>query len=173
MLASHVDNVHVACTQSDCCMLSDLLHCGPQHASVAGKTTLINHILSQDHGRRVAVIENEFGEVGIDNDLIVSKENLDGDDLMILENGCLCCTVRDDLVEALNSLVKRGGFDQVLVETTGELHLVCQPHLCCALCIVARADAVSVSAALVALSVVNGLTSNPPCQLLALAFRRT
>jgi uncharacterized protein YuzB (UPF0349 family) len=88
--------------------------------SCVGKTTLINHILSQDHGRRVAVIENEYGEIGIDNSLIVGKENLEGDgDLTILENGCLCCTVRDDLVKALNGLVKRGGFDHVLVETTG------------------------------------------------------
>ena len=88
----------------------------------AGKTTLINHILSQDHGRRVAIIENEYGEIGIDNSLIVGKEDLEGEgDLTILENGCLCCTVRDDLVKALNGLVKRGGFDHVLVETTGAL----------------------------------------------------
>jgi G3E family GTPase len=85
----------------------------------AGKTTLINYILSQDHGRKVAIIENEFGEIGIDNDLIVGKEDLQGDELTILENGCLCCTVRDDLVKALNALVERGGFDQVLIETTG------------------------------------------------------
>lgn len=86
----------------------------------SGKTTLINHILSQPHGRKVAVIENEFGEVGIDNDLIVGKEDLAGEgELTILENGCLCCTVRDDLVKALDTLVKRGGFDHVLVETTG------------------------------------------------------
>ena len=92
-----------------------------QAALPAGKTTLINHILSQPHGRKVAVIENEFGEVGIDNDLIVGKEDLQGDELTILENGCLCCTVRDDLVKALNGLVQRGGFDQVLIETTGAL----------------------------------------------------
>ena len=91
----------------------------------AGKTTLINHILSQDHGRRVAIIENEYGEIGIDNSLIVGKEDLEGEgDLTILENGCLCCTVRDDLVKALNGLVKRGGFDHVLVETTGALRCV-------------------------------------------------
>lgn len=85
----------------------------------AGKTTLINHILSQNHGRKVAVIENEFGEVGIDHDLIVGKEDLKGDELTILENGCLCCTVRDDLVKALAALVERGGLDHVLIETTG------------------------------------------------------
>lgn len=104
---------------------ADMPHdtCSISHTRIvacAGKTTLINHILSQDHGRRVAVIENEFGEIGIDNSLIVGKEDLEGDgELTILENGCLCCTVRDDLVKALNGLVKRGGFDHVLVETTG------------------------------------------------------
>ena len=94
----------------------------------AGKTTLINHILSQGHGRRVAVIENEFGEIGIDNDLIVGKESVDGaSEITILENGCICCTVRDDLVKALDTLCTRGGFDHVLVETTG---VPSESHLC-------------------------------------------
>lgn len=82
---------------------------------------MLNHILSQDHGKKIAVIENEFGEIAIDDSLIKGREQLDGQegDLTILENGCLCCTVRGDLVDAVDALVERGGFDHVVIETTG------------------------------------------------------
>jgi G3E family GTPase len=82
----------------------------------AGKTTLLNRILSEDHGRRYAVIVNEFGEVGIDNDLIVSTD----EELFEMNNGCICCTVRGDLIRTLHGLLDRGGnFDAIIVETTG------------------------------------------------------
>ena len=82
----------------------------------AGKTTLLNRILSEDHGKRYAVIVNEFGEVNIDNDLIVESD----EEIYEMNNGCVCCTVRGDLVRAVEGLVKRpGGFDGILVETTG------------------------------------------------------
>ena len=95
----------------------------------AGKTTLLNHILSQDHGKKIAVIENEFGDIAIDDALIKNKESLSKDselasreddvELTILENGCVCCTVRGDLVDAVGNLVERGGFDHIVLETTG------------------------------------------------------
>lgn len=90
-------------------------------AALAGKTTLLNHVMSQDHGKKIAVIENEFGEIAIDDSLIKGRESLDGEegDLTILENGCLCCTVRGDLVDAVAALVQRGGFDHIIIETTG------------------------------------------------------
>src|SRR5690606_17695537 len=82
----------------------------------AGKTTLLNRILTEQHGKRYAVIVNEFGEVGIDNDLIVESD----EEIYEMNNGCICCTVRGDLVRAVEGLVKRpGGFDGILVETTG------------------------------------------------------
>jgi G3E family GTPase len=82
----------------------------------AGKTTLLNRILSEDHGRRYAVIVNEFGEVGIDNDLIVGAD----EEVFEMNNGCVCCTVRGDLIRVLSGLMKRkGGFDAIIVETTG------------------------------------------------------
>jgi G3E family GTPase len=82
----------------------------------AGKTTLLNHILSADHGRRYAVIVNEFGEIGIDNDLIVGAD----EELFELNNGCVCCTVRGDLIRTLHELLaKRGNFEAIIVETTG------------------------------------------------------
>jgi G3E family GTPase len=82
----------------------------------AGKTTLLNRILTGNHGRRYAVIVNEFGEIGIDNDLIVESD----EEIYEMSNGCVCCTVRGDLVRAVEGLVKRpGGFDGILVETTG------------------------------------------------------
>ena len=82
----------------------------------AGKTTLLNRILSEEHGKRYAVIVNEFGEVNIDNDLIVESD----EEIYEMNNGCVCCTVRGDLVRAVEGLVKRpGGFDGILVETTG------------------------------------------------------
>jgi G3E family GTPase len=82
----------------------------------AGKTTLLNRILSEDHGRRYAVIVNEFGEVGIDNDLITSAD----EELFEMNNGCICCTVRGDLIRTVHSLLaKSGNFDAIIVETTG------------------------------------------------------
>jgi G3E family GTPase len=82
----------------------------------SGKTTLLNRILSETHGRHYAVIVNEFGEVGIDNDLIVNAD----EEIFEMNNGCICCTVRGDLIRILNGLMRRSrGFDGILVETTG------------------------------------------------------
>ena len=82
----------------------------------AGKTTLLNRILSGDGSRRYAVIVNEFGEIGIDGDLIVSTE----EELFEMSNGCICCSVRGDLVRTLHQLLsKRGAFDCIVIETTG------------------------------------------------------
>ena len=82
----------------------------------AGKTTLLNRILTEDHGKRYAVIVNEFGEVGIDNDLIVGAD----EEVFEMNNGCVCCTVRGDLIRVLSGLMKRkGGFDAIIIETTG------------------------------------------------------
>jgi G3E family GTPase len=82
----------------------------------AGKTTLLNRILTESHGKRYAVIVNEFGEVGIDNDLIVDAD----EEVFEMNNGCVCCTVRGDLIRILNGLMRRkGGFDAIIVETTG------------------------------------------------------
>ena len=82
----------------------------------AGKTTLLNRILTENHGKRYAVIVNEFGEVGIDNDLIVDAD----EEIFEMNNGCICCTVRGDLIRILGGLMKRAGsFDGIIVETTG------------------------------------------------------
>ena len=82
----------------------------------AGKTTLLNRILTEDHGRRYAVIVNEFGEVGIDNDLVVDTD----EEVFEMNNGCICCTVRGDLIRIIGNLIKRKGrFDAILIETTG------------------------------------------------------
>jgi G3E family GTPase len=82
----------------------------------AGKTTLLNRILSENHGKRYAVIVNEFGEIGIDNDLIVESD----EEVFEMNNGCVCCTVRGDLIRVVEGLMKRPGkFDGILVETTG------------------------------------------------------
>ena len=82
----------------------------------AGKTTLLNRILSEDHGKKYAVIVNEFGEVGIDNDLIVGAD----EEVFEMNNGCVCCTVRGDQIRVLSGLMKRKGkFDAIIVETTG------------------------------------------------------
>jgi G3E family GTPase len=82
----------------------------------AGKTTLLNRILSEDHGKKYAVIVNEFGEVGIDNELIVGAD----EEVFEMNNGCVCCTVRGDLIRVLSGLMRRkGGFDAIIVETTG------------------------------------------------------
>jgi G3E family GTPase len=82
----------------------------------AGKTTLLNRILTANHGKRIAVIENEFGEIGIDNELVIQAD----EEIFEMNNGCLCCTVRGDLIRILGQLMKRRNrFDYVLVETTG------------------------------------------------------
>ncbi len=82
----------------------------------AGKTTLLNRILTEDHGHRFAVIVNEFGEIGIDNELIVSSD----EEIYLMNNGCVCCSVRGDLIRVLGGLAKRrGGYDAILLETTG------------------------------------------------------
>jgi G3E family GTPase len=82
----------------------------------AGKTTLLNRILSEDHGRKFAVIVNEFGEIGIDNDLVVGAD----EEVFEMNNGCICCTVRGDLIRIVEGLMKRRGkFDAIIVETTG------------------------------------------------------
>jgi G3E family GTPase len=82
----------------------------------AGKTTLLNRILSESHGKKYAVIVNEFGEIGIDNDLVVGAD----EEVFEMNNGCICCTVRGDLVRILDGLMRRKGkFDAVIVETTG------------------------------------------------------
>jgi G3E family GTPase len=82
----------------------------------SGKTTLINHILQGQHGKKIAVIVNEFGEIGIDGQLMISEQD---EQLVEFNNGCLCCTVRGDLVRTLEDLAQRADLDAVLVETTG------------------------------------------------------
>ncbi len=82
----------------------------------SGKTTLLNRILRENHGKRIAVIENEFGEVGVDNDLVIGAE----EEIFEMNNGCICCTVRGDLIRILNSLLeRRDKFDYIMIETTG------------------------------------------------------
>ena len=87
----------------------------------AGKTTLLNRILTEDHGKRYAVIVNEFGEIGIDNDLVVGAD----EEVFEMNNGCVCCTVRGDLIRVVQGLMKRqnasgkGSFDAIIIETTG------------------------------------------------------
>lgn len=86
----------------------------------SGKTTLLNHILTAQHGKRIAVIENEFGEVDIDGSLVASHSSV-SEDIVMVNNGCLCCTVRGDLVKMLLQLAKKkqGQFDHIVIETTG------------------------------------------------------
>lgn len=86
----------------------------------SGKTTLLNHILTAQHGKRIAVIENEFGEVDIDGSLVASHSSAN-EDIVMVSNGCLCCTVRGELVTMLLELVKkkRDKFDHIVIETTG------------------------------------------------------
>ncbi|OBZ95264.1 cobalamin biosynthesis protein CobW [Pararhizobium polonicum] len=82
----------------------------------AGKTTLLNRILTEAHGKKYAVIVNEFGEIGIDNDLIVESD----EEIYEMNNGCVCCTVRGDLIRVVEGLMRRPGrFDAIIVETTG------------------------------------------------------
>jgi G3E family GTPase len=82
----------------------------------AGKTTLLNRILTENHGKKYAVVVNEFGEIGIDNDLVVDAD----EEVFEMNNGCVCCTVRGDLIRIVGGLMKRkGGFDGIIIETTG------------------------------------------------------
>src|ERR1700730_16625664 len=82
----------------------------------AGKTTLLNRILRGQHGKRIAVIENEYGEIGIDNELVIQAD----EEIFEMNNGCICCTVRGDLIRILGNLMRRKDrFDYILIETTG------------------------------------------------------
>ena len=82
----------------------------------AGKTTLLNRILTEEHGLRIAVIENEFGEIGIDNQIVINAE----EEIFEMNNGCICCTVRGDLIRILGQLMRRKDrFDHIVIETTG------------------------------------------------------
>jgi len=82
----------------------------------AGKTTLLNRILTEEHGLKIAVIENEFGEVGIDHELVINAD----EEIFEMNNGCICCSVRGDLIRILGNLMKRRDkFDHILIETTG------------------------------------------------------
>ncbi|CAE8611693.1 unnamed protein product [Polarella glacialis] len=88
----------------------------------SGKTTLLNHILEGSHGKRFAVIENEFGEIGIDDGLIARREELGAEQIIEMNNGCICCTVRGDLIVGLKNLLKRIAsdglrLDGVIIET--------------------------------------------------------
>jgi molybdopterin-guanine dinucleotide biosynthesis protein len=87
----------------------------------SGKTTLINYILTENHGKRIAIIENEFGAIDIDSSLISSNAKLTAkEDVISMDNGCVCCTVRGDLVNAFKSLSARAEkYDAVMIETTG------------------------------------------------------
>ena len=82
----------------------------------SGKTTLLNYILKQNHGKRIAVIENEFGKIGIDSEFVIGAE----DDIFEMRNGCICCSIRGDLIETLNRLLeKQKTFDAIIIESTG------------------------------------------------------
>jgi len=82
----------------------------------AGKTTLLNRILSEKHGKKYAVVINEFGELGVDNDLVIDAD----EEVFEMNNGCICCTVRGDLIRIVNQLVRRKGqLDGIIIETTG------------------------------------------------------
>ena len=81
----------------------------------AGKTTLLNYILKQQHGYKFAIIVNEIGKIGIDGQLVENQR----EEIVQMNNGCVCCTVRKDLVKGVQKLIKRGGFDYLLIETTG------------------------------------------------------
>ncbi|HAD86015.1 MAG TPA: cobalamin biosynthesis protein CobW, partial [Rhodospirillaceae bacterium] len=82
----------------------------------AGKTTLLNRILTEQHGKKYAVIVNEFGEEGIDNELVVDAD----EEIFEMNNGCICCTVRGDLIRIISTLMKRAdAFDGMIIETTG------------------------------------------------------
>jgi G3E family GTPase len=82
----------------------------------SGKTTLLNYILKQNHGKRIAVIENEFGEIGIDSEFVIGAD----DEIFEMSNGCICCSIRSDMIETLNRLLERHeNFDHILIESTG------------------------------------------------------
>ena len=87
----------------------------------SGKTTLLNHILQNREGRRIAVIVNDMSEVNIDKDLVAEGGGLSRTDekLVELSNGCICCTLRDDLLKEVERIVKKGGIDQIVIESTG------------------------------------------------------
>jgi G3E family GTPase len=88
----------------------------PDGAEVAGKTTLLNRILTHEHGLKVAVIVNECGEVGIDNQLVINAD----EEIFAMNNCCICCTVRGDLIRIIGNLMKRRDrFDHLVIETTG------------------------------------------------------
>jgi G3E family GTPase len=88
----------------------------PHRLSRRGQDHLLNRILTEPHGKRYAVIVNEFGEIGIDNDLVVNTD----EEVFEMNNGCICCTVRGDLIRIMDGLMKRKGkFDAIIVETTG------------------------------------------------------
>ena len=81
----------------------------------AGKTTLLNRLLTEEHNKRIAVIVNEFGEVGIDHQLVMDAD----EEIFEMNNGCICCTVRGDLIRTIGDLMQReGGFDHLVIETT-------------------------------------------------------
>src|SRR5258708_26689161 len=82
----------------------------------AGKTTLLNRILTENHGRKYAVVINEFGELGVDNDLVVDTD----EEVFEMNNGCICCTVRGDLIRIVGGLMKRREkLDRIIIPTTG------------------------------------------------------
>jgi len=82
----------------------------------SGKTTLMNRLLTEQHGQRIAVIENEYGEIGIDHELVINAD----EEIFEMNNGCICCTVRGDLIRIMGNLMKRRDkFDHILIETTG------------------------------------------------------
>lgn len=87
----------------------------------AGKTTLLNHLLQNKQGMRIAVIVNDMGEVNIDADLVANEGHLDKTDeqLVELSNGCICCTLREDLLIEVEKLVKKGNIDYIVIESTG------------------------------------------------------
>lgn len=92
----------------------------------SGKTTLVNRILHENHGKKIAVIVNEFGEVSIDGQLVVRDDQAE---LVEFNNGCLCCTVRGDLIETLERLQERAGeLEGILIETTASLIRLLSPR---------------------------------------------
>ena len=89
----------------------------------AGKTTLLNHILANDGGIRAAVIVNDIGEINVDASLIADGGLSETDDLIPLTNGCICCTLKMDLVQQLSDLIKTHSFDYIVIEASG----ICEP----------------------------------------------
>ena len=89
----------------------------------AGKTTLLNHILENDGGIRAAVIVNDIGEINVDADLIADGGLSEADDLIPLTNGCICCTLSEDLANQLQGIAESGDFDYIIIEASG----ICEP----------------------------------------------